>query len=288
MTETELKEIIADTFPEIEIKDIKKIGKGRNVCAVLVNKNIVFRIPIRENASFNQPDKEVKILNFLKGKLSFQVPEILYYRTNKSGQRIIGETLINGTVYTRELHDSFDVETKANILGQIGQMMRELHNLPPAPNWLDRPPLEYTDSLEAFDEYFPKSVQQQFTTEQIQKIRAVRDRYAYLSKNFPVKPVLTHCDMHFGNMMFDTSKKQIVGIIDFGEAGYAEPSRDMHYYYGEGIEQLMAGYGKIADPYFMERQLFQSVTNMLADIKEDLEAEKSPDRNVKKVLSIVQ
>lgn len=287
MTNEELQKIIADAFPELEIKSLKKIGKGRNVRAVLVNNTVVFRVPMHEDSPFNQPEKEVEVLNFLKNKLSFQIPEVLYYTTDKSGRRIIGESLVGGIVYTQELHDSFDSETKADILGQIGKIMRELHDLPPALNWLDRTPLKYTESLEAFDEYFPESVQQQFTAEQIQKIMAVRDRYRYLSEQYPVKPVLTHCDMHFANMMFDISTKKIVGIIDFGEAGYAEPSRDMHYYYGEGIKQLMAGYGIVDDPYFMERQLFQSVTNMLADIKEDLEAKKSPDRNVKKVLSVL-
>ena len=287
MTTEEIKEIINDTFPELRIKSLQEIGKGRNVRAVLVNNNIVFRIPIKEDAEFNQPDKEVKVLNFLKGKLSFNIPEILYYGTDKTGRRIIGETLVPGVVYTQEMHDSFDEATKANILGQIGKIMRELHDLGHDYSWADKEPLKYTESLEAFDEYFPTSVQQQFTDAQITKILAVRERYKELSERFPVKPVLTHCDMHFANMMFDAENQKIVGLIDFGEAGYAEPSRDMHYYYGDGIKQLMAGYGLVDDPYFMERQLFQSVTNMLANIKEDLEYNKSPERNVQKLLSMV-
>ena len=287
MTTEEIKEIINDAFPELRIKSLQKIGKGRNVRAVLVNNNIVFRIPIKEDAEFNQPDKEVKVLNFLKGKLSFNIPEILYYGTDKTGRRIIGETLVPGVVYTQEMHDSFDEATKANILGQIGKIMRELHDLGHDYSWTDKEPLKYTESLETFDEYFPTSVQQQFTDAQITKILAVRERYKELSERFPVKPVLTHCDMHFANMMFDAENQKIVGLIDFGEAGYAEPSRDMHYYYGDGIKQLMAGYGLVDDPYFMERQLFQSVTNMLANIKEDLEYNKSPERNVQKLLSMV-
>lgn len=287
MTEQELREIIADTFPELEIKELKKIGKGRNVRAVLVNESIVFRIPIREDAEFNNPDKEVKVLNFLKGKLSVQIPEILYYKRDKSGRRIIGETLVCGTVYSQETHDSFDEDIKSDILRQIGHIMRELHDLGHDYEWLGKEPLQYTGCLEAFDEYFPKIVQAQFTNAQIQRIYAVRDRYKHLAEEHPVKPVLTHCDLHFGNMMFDINTKRIVGLIDFGEAGYAEPSRDMHYYYGDGAIQLMTGYGDNGDKYLSERQLFQSVVNMLANIKEDIEMGKSPERNVRKVLSII-
>ena len=287
MTIEELEQIIADAVPEIEIKSIKQIGKGRNVCAVLVNDNIVFRVPIKEDSEFNNPDKEVKILNFLKGKLSFNVPEVLYFATDKAGRRIVGETLVPGVVYSQELHDSFDETTKSDVLRQIGHIMRELHNLGNDYRWTGKEPLHYTDSLDAFDDYFPSDVQKQFTPEQIKKILAVRSRYKYLSEHYPVKPVLTHCDMHFANMMFDAGTKKIVGLIDFGEAGYAEPSRDMHYYYGDGAREILAGYGEIDDPYFAERQLFQSVTNMLANIKEDLDFGKSPERNVRKVLSIL-
>ena len=287
MTIEELEQIIADAVPEIEIKSIKQIGKGRNVCAVLVNDNIVFRVPIKEDSEFNNPDKEVKILNFLKGKLSFNVPEVLYFATDKAGRRIVGETLVPGVVYSQELHDSIDETTKSDVLRQIGHIMRELHNLGNDYRWTGKEPLHYTDSLDAFDDYFPSDVQKQFTPEQIKKILAVRSRYKYLSEHYPVKPVLTHCDMHFANMMFDAGTKKIVGLIDFGEAGYAEPSRDMHYYYGEGAREILAGYGEIDDPYFAERQLFQSVTNMLANIKEDLDFGKSPERNVRKVLSIL-
>lgn len=287
MTTEQIQETITETFPEIEIKSIKKIGSGRNIVAVLVNDSVVFRIPKKEDAEFNNPDKEIKVLNFLKGKLSFEVPEILYYKKDKSGRNIIGETLVHGTTYSQEMHDSFDEETKSDILRQIGKIARELHNLGNDYSWLQDAPLHYTDSLEVFDEYFPDTVKKQFTDEQIQHINAVRDRYKYLSEQCPVKPVLTHCDLHFGNMMFDINTKKIVGLIDFGEAGYAEPSRDMHYYYGNGAKELLAGYGDTGDVYFPERQRFQSVVNLLCDIKEDLEMGKSPDRNVNKVLQIV-
>lgn len=287
MTTEEAMEIINDTFPEIKIKSVQLIGTGRNVNAVLVNDDVVFRIPIKENAKYNQPDKEVRVLNFLKGKLSFRIPQVLYWGTDKHGRRIIGETLVPGVVYTQEMHDSFDGVTKAKILGQIGKIMRELHDLGHDCSWSGKEPLKYTESLGAFDEYFPSTVQKLFTTAQKTKILAVRERYKELSEQFPVLPVLTHCDMHFSNMMFDANSQRIVGLIDFGEAGYAEPSRDMHYYYGDGIKQLMAGYGSVNDPYFMERQLFQSVTNMLCNIKEDLEYNKSPERNIQKLLSMV-
>lgn len=287
MTTEQIQEIITETFPEIEIKSIKKIGSGRNVVAVLVNDNIVFRIPKKEDAEFNHPEKEVKVLNFLKGKLSFEVPEILYWKIDKQGRNIIGETLVSGVVYTQELHDSFDEETKSDILRQIGKIARELHDLGHDYKWLQNASLHYADSLEVFEEYFPESVKKQFTDEQIKQINAVRDRYKTLSEEYPVKPVLTHCDLHFGNMMFDIKSKKIIGLIDFGEAGYAEPSRDMHYYYGSGAAELLAGYGDNGDKYLPERQKFQSVVNMLCNIKEDLENGKSPDRNVKKVLLIV-
>ena len=95
--------------------------------------------------------------------MSFEVPEILYHKKDKSGRNIIGETLVHGTTYSQEMHDSFDEETKSDILRQIGKIARELHNLGNDYSWLQDAPLHYTESLEVFDEYFPDTVKKQFT-----------------------------------------------------------------------------------------------------------------------------
>lgn len=72
-------------------------------------------------------------------------------------------------------------------------------------------------------------------------------------------------------------------MIDFGAAHYAEPARDMHYYYGTGAKDILTGYGDNGDQFLPIRQQFQSVINMMCNIQEDLQNHKSPDNNIKKL-----
>ena len=136
-------------------------------------------------------------------------------------------------------------------------------------------------------EYFSDDVKKCFSDSDQERINEVCNRYEYLSTCYPVDLVLVHADLHFGNMMFDTANKKIVGLIDWGAAHLSEPSRDMHYYYGDGAKDFLAGYGDNGDPYLVERQKFQAIINFLSNISEDIKYNKSPDRNVSKLLGIL-
>lgn len=84
-------------------------------------------------------------------------------------------------------------------------------------------------------------------------------------------------------MMFDKKTRTITGLIDFGSAQYAEPARDMHYYYGTGAKDLLIGYRDNSDPHIDIRQKFHSTKNMLCNISDDLNYNKSPEKNIAKL-----
>lgn len=285
-TEQEYLNIIKKNFPEINIKNFRILGKGFFGIACLVNDNVVFKIPFEFSKRFNDGRKENYILKKLENKLSIEIPRILYNKETKIGF-INAETLVHGTTYTQEMHDSFDENTKSDILRQIGHIMRELHSV----KIIDKENIlfvsDYKDELYLFDRNFPGSVQDCFSESDKAQINALRDRYEYLSVKHPVDLVLVHADMHFGNFMFDTDNNKIIGLIDFGAAHFAEPARDMQYYYGNGIKDLLSGYGDNGDAYLGERQKYHSMVNFLYNIRNNIENKKSPDKDIRKLLSIL-
>ena len=289
MSNDELKVVLHDAFPDLEIRELKKLGSGKFAWAYLVNNEIVFKIP-KPGEDLHMADnrKEIEFLKYLYGKLGIATPNFICSGTTSDGTLIVGQSLLPGITYSQELHDSFDENTKSKILEQLGRIMRELHSVPTddagRPHANTQTP---ADSINTFNTYFSDAVRAQFSDADLARVQAVCDRYKYLSENYPVAPVITQCDFHFGNLMFDTDKQKLIGLIDFGAAHYDEPARDMHYYYGDGAAALLRGYGDNGDAYLPERQLFQSVVNMLCNIKEDMENNKSPDRNVQKVLRIL-
>lgn len=284
--EQEYMDIIKKTFPELNIDDFKILGKGMYGVACLINNNIVLKIPIENNKKLNDAKKEVFLLKQLENKLSFEIPRILYQHESSRGL-IIGETLVHGVTYSQELHDSFDETTKSDVLRQLGRIVRELHSVK-----IDNQDGilfvgDYKDTISVFHEYFSDDVKKCFNDADTERIRKLCNRYEYLSTHYPVELVLVHADLHFGNMMFDTANKKIVGLIDWGAAHLSEPSRDMHYYYGDGARDFLAGYGDNGDPYLVERQKFQSVINFLSNIRDNIESKKSPDKDIQKLLSIL-
>ena len=285
--EQDCLDIIKETFPELSIQDFSVIGGGKLAVACLVNKNIVFKITDSSEKALKDTEREIYLLKRINQKLSFDIPKILYDGRINNGRWIFGETLLSGITYSQELHDSFNEETKADVLRQVGKIMRELHSVKVND---DKKLLfvgDYKQNIAMFNEYFSDEVKQCFNQSDIKRINAVRERYEYLSTHYPVELVLVHADMHFGNFMFDTEHKKITGLIDFGAAHFSEPARDMHYYYGEGVRELLAGYGNNGDLYLWERQKFLSVVNFLDTIYDDVKYKKSPEQNIKKLLNIL-
>ncbi|MBR0212841.1 MAG: phosphotransferase [Alphaproteobacteria bacterium] len=285
-TEQEYLNIIKKNFPEIDIKNFRVLGKGSFGVACLVNDDVVFKIPFDFSKRFNDGKKENYILKKLENKLSIEIPRILYNKETEIGI-INGETFVHGTTYTQEMHDSFDENTKSDVLRQIGHIMRELHGVKITDEENILFVSDYKDELYLFDRNFPDSVQDCFSKSDKAQINALRDRYEYLSVKYPVDLVLVHADMHFGNFMFDTDNKKIIGLLDFGAAHFAEPARDMHYYYGNGIKDVLSGYGDNGDVYLGERQKYHSMVNFLYNIRNNIENKKSPDNDIRKLLSIL-
>ena len=285
--EQDCLDIIKETFPELSVQDFSVIGGGKLAVACLVNKNIVFKITDSSEKALKDTEREIYLLKRINQKLSFDIPKILYDGRINNGRWIFGETLLPGITYSQELHDSFNEETKADVLRQVGKIMRELHSVKVND---DKKLLfvgDYKQNIAMFNEFFTDEVKKCFCPEDIAKINAIYERYEYLSTHYPVELVLVHADLHFGNMMFDKKTNKITGLLDFGAAHFSEPARDMHYYYGEGVRELLAGYGNNGDPYLWERQKFLSVVNFLDTIYDDVKYKKSPEQNIKKLLNIL-
>ena len=279
--------LIKETYPEVSIHDFSILGNGKCGTACLVNKNVIFKISNTDEKSYHDTFKEHNALSKMPDKAPFEYPHIVY-SGRKSGDRFLfGESLISGITYSQELHDSFDKATQENILQQIGHLMRNLHSIDITNEDGVLFVSDYTTAIEAFNKYFTDKVRACFSEPDQEKIQQLCERYRYLSLNHPVKNVLVHADIHFGNLMFNKESKQITGLLDFGAAHLAEPARDMHYYYGDSIKNILIGYGDNGDPFLSERQKFMSAVNFLANIDEELNTNESADNDIKNLLSVL-
>jgi len=274
------EKLIRDTFPKLTISRFEKLGSGKSGFVFLANDEIVFKIPQSNKGRIARWQKnEAGVLRFLEGKLDINIPKVLYEGISKDGLFIIGETLVNGITYSYDLHDSFDEQTKSKIIKQCGKILRNLHDNGGNNSFVQDKEMgeTYLQFIKNFDERFSDEVKKVFTKEEVLNIEKIANDYRLISQEHPVKPVLCHFDFHFSNLMFNMKKKEISGLLDFGCAGYAEPARDLHYYFGDGLLLMLEGYGDNGDKHFKERQLFHSLSHKLDNLGDELRDGKQLD-----------
>ena len=151
--------------------------------------------------------------------------------------------MLSGTTLSYELCDTYDNETKNDILRQLGKIVRNLHEAGGNDSsWLVSSPQETLDNImNEFYERLSAETQSVFSSKEIDKIDRIAEHYKKISIQHPVMPVLCHHDLHYYNLMFDTENKRITGILDFGCASYSEPAQDWHYYFD--LKHVLEGYG---------------------------------------------
>lgn len=273
----QLKRLISQTFQELSIKEFELLGTGKAGIICLVNNEIVFKIPLQSEGDIARWQRnEATVLKFLEGKLDIEVPKILYTGTTEDGLYIIGETLLSGTTFSYELYDTFDQETKNNILRQFGKIVRQLHEAggEEFSCKLDEHQESLKDILEEFNKRFSNEVRNVFSGEEIDRIEGIAEHYKEISTQYPVRKVLCHHDLHFFNLMFDTENKRISGLLDFGCVGYSEPARDLHYYFYPKF--VLEGYGDNGDKYFLDRQKFHALSNLLNNLQSEIANNQKP------------
>ena len=262
----ELKSVISTNFPEVKIRDFSLLEKGKFYYACLVNQNIVFKIPTGvETEWMNNPEREIEALNFLRGKMSIPIPEILAHKVLENGHHIIGQTFLHGEKYSEKLHNSLPLDAQADIMRQMGRVIREVHDKGDA-TYPNARKDTWDGHVKLFQDQWNEKAKAVFSKAEIGVIEKIAATFEKLSADFPARLVRVHYDTHYGNWMFDSATRKIVGLFDFGGTKFAEPSSDMRMYYGGNAENLLKGYGDNGDAYLPQRQIFQSLSNWMGAV----------------------
>ena len=145
------KKAISETVEELKINKISLLGKGKSGIIFLVNDEFIIKIPLQNEIDIvRQQQNEAVVLKFLENKLDIEIPKILFTATSESGLYIIGETLLSGTTFSYELYDTFDKATKNDVLRQLGNIARKMHEAGKSDSSWHGNPETYEDLLDEF------------------------------------------------------------------------------------------------------------------------------------------
>lgn len=236
-----IKEIIEKEFG-LSVNSIKILGEGLDSIAYIVNNDYIFKMSKHQEARENLK-KEVQVLNYIKGKVSLQVPIIEYYSEEYS---ICGYKEIKGTILTPKIYYQLSKDERDQLAKDIASFLKELHSLTlPDINDLE---LNVLEDYESDYSELKKNIYNKISTKAKTYIDSLFERILNDKRITKYDVALCHNDLSCNHIVMD--KNKVVGIIDFGDVAITDRDKDFVYLLENSDEEIGREFGlKVLDYY---------------------------------------
>ncbi len=237
----DIKEIIESEFG-FKVKNIVVLGQGLDSIAYLVNDKYIFKMSKHDEARTNLK-KEIEVLNYLRGKITLQIPNIEFYSEKYS---VCGYKEIKGDKLTPNKYNKMNESEKDKLAQDIAQFLKELHSLP----------LPDIDDLEL-------DVIEDYKSDYVELQKMIYDKIPDKSKQYLDNlfkrifdderitryiRVLCHNDLSCNHIIIKNN--MVVGIIDFGDVAITDRDKDFVYLLENSSEEIGREFGlKILNYY---------------------------------------
>ena len=223
------QQMIHKQFPELEIQDIRLLGKGFDNTVIQINEDYVFRFP-RRNVAMHLIEVENQVLPAIVGRLPLKIPEPIFFGkpTEDFPYSFTGYKIVQGKTPYRE-----SLEKKTISAQRFAHFLKRLHQIsvPEA--------MEYGVTFD-----HKRRLDISFRREQlVENAKLAKDLgyqeqadvvLAYIDS---VKPFghkeevsLVHGDIHIRNVLLD-NEDLLTGIIDWGDVHVGHRAIDLSFIY---------------------------------------------------------
>jgi len=231
---------------KLKVNSIKLLGSGNDSYVYEVNLEFVFKFPRHKKANLNIL-KEIDILEFLRDKISFNIPEVVFKGeyTDIDTYIFVGLTKIKGEPLSKEIYHKLNELEKDNLAKELAKFLKELHSFK-----YDK---YKEDNIKKYKQDFVKLkelIYENLEEEVKEKINNMYQKL-FLNEDFlNVENALIHNDFSCENILFDLNEKKISGIIDFGDSCVSDIDRDFYYLLEDSDEELGKEFGlKVLEYY---------------------------------------
>ena len=213
-----IQTVLQTDFPELEIRNIKLLNNGWDNVVADVNGEDIFRFP--KNSEVNL-DLEIKVLNYIKGKISTQTPEIAFHGRSSD---YYGYQKILGVDLTDQLYNSMSEEEKDKLAHDLSNFLRELHQ---AVTVEDARQLGVNQKMAEWYFENPSELKNKFIDDKkissfVSKVVDDFERIFKESKDL----VFLHNDLHDENIAIDPIAKKLNGVFDFSDISIGDRNFD--------------------------------------------------------------
>ncbi len=245
-TESARENIMAN-FEDFEIGNIEPHGEGFDSRVFLVNCIYIFRFP-KHSKSAQQLEVEIALLPELQRHLDLSIPSFEYVgRQQRNDFSFVGYRKIVGDALEKDYLYELDESLRDRLIRDVATFIEQLHSFPielatECGVKITSFEESYTDDLERTRKVIYPMVDRKVQ----QYCETLFAGYLSRKENFDYKPTLLHADISPEHIIYDEGKREITGIIDFGDIGIGDPVYDLMYLYedyGKGfIDTLLTYY----------------------------------------------
>lgn len=226
----DIQKLLLDEQPfDFKVKKAEFFGKGQYCFVFLINDEYIFKFPRYFDVN-KALQKETRILQALQGKTSLPIPKIKYVGVTE-GMQYLGYEIIRGEFLNISIFNALSEIEKDNVITQLTEFFNEMHSvkMEKFPQGLIEVKEFKNPTKEFFLGNYNAKLAKLFDKAEDEFIRNSFESYLANEDNFNFEPILTHGDLHFENLIYDNISKRIIGVIDFGDACFADNVYDFRY-----------------------------------------------------------
>lgn len=224
-----IKKLIEKEF-NLKVTKMKKMGEGLESEAFLVNNTFIFKHS-KHSEAFKSMVKEIEVLNYIKDKISIDIPKIEFYSPE---YHISGYRLVEGKILTPKLFNGFTEVEQENLAKDIAQFIKEIHALK-LPD-IDDLEINVLEDYESDYDYLKEKI---YSIIPVEAQNYLDKFYKSILNNdnlIHYKKVLCHNDLSCNHILIKNNK--LSGIIDFGDVAITDADKDFVYLLEQSDEEI--------------------------------------------------
>lgn len=237
----DIKEILEREFG-LMVYDVFVLGQGLDSIAYLVNYEYIFKQSKHDEAR-NNLKKEIQALNYLKGKVTLQIPNIEYYSEEYG---VCGYREIKGEKLTPTIYKNMSDDEKDKLAQDIALFLGEMHSMP-LPN-IDELEVNVIDDYKSDYDTLREIIYNKIPDSSKEYIDNLYKRIFDDERISQYVKALCHNDLSCNHIIIQNNK--VVGIIDFGDVAITDRDKDFVYLLEDSSEEIGREFGLSVLKYY--------------------------------------
>lgn len=255
-----VKALLAEQVPDLDVSSVSRLGEGWDCEAWLVDDHWVFRFPKRQEVQVSLA-REAVLLPVLAERLDVRLPVAEW--SGKPCERFpytfYGYRLVPGQTWDWSVRPTTRLVTfESRFMGFLNRLhgstaaargaLREAGEM-----LADSIPLDWVAELERVRDL----LEGRLRAETLAVVAPLLAGEVAAPAPFVGDPVLLHYDLSEDHVFMDDATGQILGVIDWADAGFGDPAMDFieaTIWLGpEFLERVLAAYRHPVDAGFQDR-----------------------------------